>query len=181
MKKHYPYSVKDELVKYFPGDTITEMRISDAGGIKNEQENNLPTAWTYTDNMALRHFLKWDFLVDTVLYDDYIAYFLKSKHGNKVMLSFMHFENEPVFSLDPEYAYEIVRDLEQKGYKAYIMRNCVGVYNYPNSDNFRFTQHVCEDKGTDFLIPTLVEGKYIFVRESESFWKHADALLLSAI
>jgi len=61
------------------------------------------------------------------------------------------------------------------------MRNCVGIDNYPNSDNFCYISHSCEDKGTDFLIPTLVNGKYIFVRESEPFWKHADALLLSAI
>ena len=58
MKKHYSYAVKDELIKYFPGDTIAEMRISDAGGIKNKQENNLPRAWAYADNMALGYFLK---------------------------------------------------------------------------------------------------------------------------
>ena len=181
MKKHYSYSVKDELIKYFPGDTITEMRISKSDSVQSEREGIIPRAWAYADNMALGYFLKGSFLVDTVLYDDYIAYFLKSNHGNEVMLSFMHFENEPPFSLDPEYAYEIAQGWEQKGYKAYIMRNCVGIDNYPNSDNFRFISHSCEDKGTDFLIPTLVNGKYIFVRESEPFWKHADALLLSAI
>ena len=175
------YSVKDLLTKYFPGDTITEMRASDADGVKENREDILPLAWAYADDMAIGHFLSEYFLVDTVLYDDYIAYFIKSRYGDEVLLSFMHFEDDVDFPLDPKYAYELVKAWEQKGYKAHIMRNCVGIDNYPNSSRFRFVHHSCEDRGTDYLIPTLVNDKYIFVRASEPFWKHADALLFSAI
>ncbi len=175
------YSVKDTLTKYFPGDTITEMRASDAGGIKENREDILPLALAYADDMAIGHFLSEYFLVDTVLYDDYIAYFIKSRYGDEVLLSFMHFEDDLEFPLDPKYAYELIKAWEKKGYKAQIMRNCVGINNYPNSSRFRLVQHSCEDCGTDYLIPTLVNDKYIFVRELEPFWKHADALFFSAI
>lgn len=175
------YSIKDTLTKYFPGDTITEMRASDADGVKENREDILPLALAYADDMAIGHFLSEYFLVDTVLYDDYIAYFVKSRYGDEVFLSFVHFEDDFEFSLDPKYAYELVKVWENKGYKARIMRNCVGIDNYPNSTHFRFVHHSCEDRGTDYLIPTLVNDKYIFVRASEPFWKHADALLFSAI
>ncbi len=181
MSKHYSYSVKDVLTEYFPGDTITEMRISDADGVQTERANMLPRAWAYADDMAIGHFLSERFLVDTVLYDDYIAYFIKSRYGDEVFLSFMHFEDDISFSLDPEYAYALISSWEQKGYKAYIMRNCVGIEDYRNRDEFRFVCHSCEDKGTDYLIPKLVNGNYIFVRAQEPFWKHADGLLFSAI
>ena len=148
------YSVKDLLTKYFPGDTITEMRASDADGIKENREDILPLAWAYADDMAIGHFLSEYFLVDTVLYDDYIAYFIKSRYGDEVLLSFMHFEDDVEFSLDPKYAYDLVKAWEQKGYKARIMRNCVGIDNYPNSSRFRMVSHLSEDLGTDYLIPT---------------------------
>lgn len=175
------YSVKDTLTKYFPGDTITEMRASDADGVKENREDILPLALACADDMAIGHFLSEYFLVDTVLYDDYIAYFVKSRYGDEVFLSFMHFEDDLEFPLDPKYAYELINAWEQKGYKAQIMRNCVGIDNYPNSSRFRMVSHLSEDLGTDYLIPTLVNDKYIFVRASEPFWKHADALLFSAI
>ena len=73
------YSVKDTLTKYFPGDTITEMRASDADGVKENREDILPLAWAYADDMAIMCFQKGRFLVDTVLHDDYIAYFIKTK------------------------------------------------------------------------------------------------------
>lgn len=175
------YSVKDTLTKHFPGDTITEMRASDADGVKENREDILPLAWAYADDMAIGHFLSEYFLVDTVLYDDYIAYFVKSRYGDEVFLSFMHFEDDLEFPLDPKYAYELIKAWEKKGYKARIMRNCVGIDNYPNSSRFRMVSHLSEDLGTDYLIPTLVNDKYIFVRAAEPFWKHADALLFSAI
>ena len=175
------YSIKDTLTKYFPGDTITEMRASDADGIKENREDILPLALAYADDMAIGHFLSEKFLVDTVLHDDYIAYFVKSRYGDEVFLSFVHFEDDLEFPLDPKFAYELIKAWEKKGYKACIMRNCVGIDNYPNSNRFRFVSHSCEDRGTDYLIPTLVDDKYIFVRASEPFWKHADALLFSAI
>ena len=50
MKKHYSYSVKDELTNYFSGDTISEMRISDTDGPKNNQKNILPMAWAFADS-----------------------------------------------------------------------------------------------------------------------------------
>lgn len=175
------YSVKDTLTNYFPGDTITEMRASYAGGIKEDREDILPLALAYADDMAIQYFLSEYFLADTVLCDDYIAYFVRSRYGDEVFLSFVHFEDELKFSLTPKYAYELVKEWEKKGYKACIMRNCVGIDNYHNSTRFRFVQHLREDCGTDFLIPTLVNDKYIFVRALDPFWKHADALLLSAI
>ena len=175
------YSVKDTLTKYFPGDTITEMRASDADGVKENREDILPLALAYADDMAIGHFLSEYFLVDTVLCDDYIAYFVTSRYGDEVLLSFMHFEDDLEFPLDPKYAYELIKEWEKKGYKARIMRNCVGIDNYPNSSRFRMVSHLSEDLGTDYLIPTLVNDNYIFVRASEPFWKHADALLFSAI
>ena len=56
------YSVKDLLTKYFPGDTITEMRASDVDGAKENREDLLPLAWAYADDMAIQHFLAEYFL-----------------------------------------------------------------------------------------------------------------------
>ncbi len=181
MNSRSNYSVKNILTQYFQGDTITEMRASNAHGIKNNREDILPLALAYADDMAIGHFLSEYFLVDTVLYDDYIAYFVKSRYGDEVFLSFMHFEDDLEFPLDPKYAYELIKAWQKKGYKARIMRHCVGIDNYPNSDNFRCVSHFGENCGTDYLIPTLVNGKYIFVKASMPFWKHSEALLFSSI
>lgn len=181
MRKYYSYSVKDELIKYFPGDTVVQMRASDADGVQNPGENIIARAWAYADEMAVRHFILERFLVDTVIYDDYIAYFVKSRYGDEVFLSFMHFEDDLNFSLNPKYAYKLISSWEEKGYKAYIMRNCVGIENYHSSDRFRFVSHCCEDKGIDCLVPTFAKNKYIFVRKLDPFWEHAEALMFSAI
>lgn len=175
------YSVKDTLTSYFTGDTIRKMRASDADGVKENPKDLLPLALAYADDMVISHFLKNKFLVDTILYDDYIAYFVKFGNIEEVYLSFMHCEDEYCLSLDPKYAYDLVTFWKKKGYKAYIIRNCVSVEQYHDSDHFRFTYRLSEDQGTDFLLPVPVEGKYIFVRDKEFYWEHSNVLLLSAI
>lgn len=49
MKKYYPYSVKDTLIKYFGADSVKAMRF---GEWKSDDEKDiLPLSWRYTDEM----------------------------------------------------------------------------------------------------------------------------------
>ena len=175
------YSVKDTLEKYFPGDTVSEMRALNIGSINQKREDIIPLALAYTDSMALSHFLSERFLVDTVLYDEYIAYFSKSRYGDEVFLSFMYFEDDTEFPISPKQAYDLVSAWESEGYIAHIMLNCVVINNYPNDNGFSFTYHLTLDGGTNFLIPRLVNEKYILVKETMPYWLHAEGLLFSAI
>ena len=48
MSKYYSYSVKDELIKYFPGDTIAEMRNHKEDRGENDFDHMVELAWAYT-------------------------------------------------------------------------------------------------------------------------------------
>ena len=66
MKKYYSYSVKDELVKLFPSDTITEMRAHKEHYDENDIKDLIPLAWTFIDSDVIGHFLSDYFLDDTI-------------------------------------------------------------------------------------------------------------------
>jgi len=180
MRKHYTYSVKDELIKYFPGDTITEMRNHKEKIWETDFDHIVTLAWAYADTQALGFFLSNLFLKDTILCDDYIVYIVQDKSKTYACLSFMHFEDSISFDVDPRYAYDICLEWNAKGYDAVIMRNCIGVEKQ-NDGTFRFVTHSYNEAGTDFLRPIKVNDEYIFIRMLDSFWIHAEALFYSAV
>jgi len=180
VKKHYSYSVKDELMKYFPGDTIAEMRNHKETRGEKDFDHMVTLAWAYADTHALGFFLTDHFLEDTVLCDDYIAYIVRNKSKAYAYLSFLHFEDSIPFDMDPGYAYDICSEWNARGYDAVIMRNCIGVEKR-NGGTFHFVTHSYNEAGTDFLRPVKVNDAYIFIRNCEPFWLHAQALFYSAV
>lgn len=180
MRKYYTYSVKEELTKYFQGDTISEMRAYDETFLPKDDNNFIAHAWAHADNVALGYFLQSHFLKETILCDDYIVYIVQVKAKMYAYLLFLHFEDNIPFDLDPQYAYWICEKWKNKGYKTVIMRNCVGTERR-NDEKFCFVTRYYDGAGTAFLIPAYVDGQYIFLRESMTFWEHTEAMLYSAI
>lgn len=180
MSKYYSYSVKDELIKYFPGDTITEMRNHKEERGEKDFDHMVILAWAYADTHALGFFLSNHFLKDTILCDDYIVYIVQTKTKTYAYLSFLHFEDSIPFDVEPRYAYDICSEWNAKGYDAVIMRNCIGIEKR-NDGTFRFVTHCYNEAGTDFLRPIKVNDEYIFIRNTEPFWPHAEALFYSAV
>ncbi len=179
MKKYYPYSVKSELENYFTGDTVTEMRIVDDEHSEEARKHIIPLAWAYADRCARGVFLTDLFLRETLLYDDYVVYVLEDYSRSYAYLSFLHFEDNVSFDLDPQYAYGLCREWEAKGYCARIMRNCIGIEK--SKDGFRFVTHGYKGMGSEAMIPIAVNGDYVFVRDKIPFWLHANAALYSAV
>lgn len=180
MKKYYSYSVKDELVKLFPSDTITEMRAHKEHYDENDIKDLIPLAWTFIDSDVIGHFLSDYFLEDTILCDDYIAYIAQHNSQKYVFLAFLHFEDNIPFDLSPEYAYNLCKEWKSQGYETVVMRNCIGINKWGDG-NWNFVTHSYSEAGTGFLLPVQVNDQYIFVQETTPFWNHAAALFYSAI
>ena len=167
MKKYYPYSVKDTLIKYFGADSVKAMRF---GEWKSDDEKDiLPLSWRYTDEMVCDHCLGQYFLMDTELFDDYIAYIVQHKDRMRVFLAFMHYEKGEPFDLDAEYAYKLIEEWREKGFDATIIRSCIGIEQQRNG--YRFVTHLLKDYGEEFLTVERINGKYIFVSVWHPFWK----------
>ena len=100
--------MKDKLFNYFPGDTIAEMRNHKEERGENDFDHMVTLAWAYADTHALGFFLSNHFLKDTILCDDYIV---REKSKTYAYLSFLHFEDNIPFDVDPRYAYNICSEL----------------------------------------------------------------------
>ena len=179
MSKYYDYSVKDTINGFFKENAILKMRLWDTDP-ETDDSAIIPLAWAYADQMAIGCFLADRFLEETVLFDDYIGYFVRRENKKLAYLCVMHFEEKLPFDLDPAYAAKLVDEWNSKGYETIIMRNCVCVDRY-NDGRYRIASHLCANRGIDFLKPILIEGKYRFKSVSESFWDHATALFLDAV
>lgn len=128
--KYYSYSVKDKLIAYFGEEnTIAAMR-----HIKRNEDRHakdwIPLAWQYADQESLGYFLSYsqDFLMDTILADDYIVYLTAFGDKNRVFILFMFTQQQAPFRLDTEYAREITEYWGEKyGCETVIIGSCVGV------------------------------------------------------
>lgn len=173
--KYYDYSVKELLTGFYGENAIFSMRNS--YGTVHESEditNLLPIEWRYADNETREYFAGSAFLLDTVLYDDYIAYIGKFNEEKIVYLLFMLSEEGPSFDIDTEYAKSLLREWGQKGYKAAILTECVDVEYYGNdhSHGFRITAHQTTDHINALYELRHINGKDILVPTVHSCWEH---------
>ena len=122
--KHYSYSVKEELGKYFGADTLNKMRSYDSAYVHDtaeEKKHMIPLLWYHADEEAMGMFLSKHFLLETLLCDDYIAYIVQEDKEKAVFLSFIYTDKEAPFPLDPEYAYALAQEWRAKGFSYGLM------------------------------------------------------------
>ncbi len=179
MKKYYDYSVKDLLTGYFSENAILKMRVTRDEPTK-DKKTALALAWAYADREAVHRFLSEWFLEKTVLFDDYIAYFVRRGSEKLVYLCFMQFKEKFPFDLDPAYAVELAEEWGQKGYQAVFLRNCVFATKSEDGE-IRSDPLYDLSKGVEFFRPVFAGGKYIFRIEQEPFWDHVTALFYDAV
>lgn len=179
IKKYYPYSVKEELGRFFPGDTLAGLCGWNGQYACHDPQKKIPYGWAYADWVARDYFRQDLFLKETILCDDYIAYLVQNRTTAYAILAFLHFREQP-FELEPRYAYGLGEAWRARGYEPVIMRNSVAVEEQKDG-TLRFRHHIGCEIGTDFWLPTKVGDRYLFVRMEESFWIHAQSLLMDAV
>ncbi len=173
--KYYDYSVKDTLEAYFGDDAINKMRAIERDLKFTDEKDRIPLTIFQADERSLQWFLSNYFLKKTELYDDYIAYYVVEGNSEKVFLSFW-FEAKTEFNLDPEYAYELTKEWESKGYCAEFL---IHLIYYDRDRRSKITE--IKSFYSFFLKLESIEDNYYFLYTSESFWNHALGLLYSAI
>lgn len=113
----YRYSVGKLLFDSFGDNTVTNMRsnlsVSDAESL----------CWQYADLMVTQSLKEKEYLIDTIIEDDYIAYISQSGTQTRVYLLFMF--RGIYFNISPTYAEEILSKWGALGYKPYIISVCV--------------------------------------------------------
>lgn len=180
--KHYSYSVKEELGKYFGADTLNKMRIYDSAYVHKtaeEQKHMIPLLWYHADKHAMGMFLSKYFLLETVLCDDYIAYIVQVDKEKAVFLSFLYTDKEAPFALDPEYAYALTQEWSAKGYRAYILRVCVMVSPYGEGFRVWFEGGALYDMA--LLEAKKIGDRCLLVHHIEMVWDILFTKVLNAI
>lgn len=174
--KHYSYSVKETLTEYFGSDIIFSMCRPHEAVRKNsaDQEHLLELCWQYADEQAIGLCLGERFLIDTILEDDYIAYIIQFQEKKHAYLMFMVTEDDPLFSMDADYAKRIINEWSEKGYHTFILRECIGVDYYENdrSHGFRLVPRSSPGHSSALYTISHVNGKDILTIDTESCWKH---------
>lgn len=174
--KFYSYSVKEKLTAYWGTDAITAMRLPHESVRKDpaDQEHLWELCWQYADERAIGLCLEERFLVDTILEDDYIAYIVQFQEKQYAYLMFMVTEDEPLFSMDTDYAKQIINEWSEKGYQTLILRECIGVDYYGNdkSRGFHLVTHSSPGHSSALYTLAQVNGKDLLIFDMESCWKH---------
>lgn len=169
--KHYAYSVKDVLTEYFGADTLAAMRKESQTSLGPEHSKHLiPLSWQYADAQIMHLFLDHKFLIRTAIEDDYIAYIYQEGSQKCALLLFITDEDKGPFSINTNYACEIIQKWENTGYKTKIVSHSVAVERYGQTKNFRLLHHVASGKGA--YIYKLVENKGIplLVHDIHNCW-----------
>ena len=170
--KFYEYSVKDALISYFGDNAILEMRKRQDETYKAEDEKFLtPLIWQYADREARKLFIDANYLLDTIIEDDYIAYLGQFENQKKAYLMFMVSEEKPTFQMDAEYAKEIVEEWENKGFEAYILRERVVIIRCEGKREGDFHFVTRTDDAALYKVKR-VNGKYIFVMNYHRCWDY---------
>ena len=155
--RYYSYSVKDILTEYFGADPLAVMRKKSQTSLGPEHSKHLiPLSWQYADEQIMHLFLDHKFLIRTVIEDDYIAYIYQEGSQQCALLLFITDEDKGPFSINTNYACEIIQKWENTGYKTKIVSHSVAVERYGQTKNFRLLHHVASGKGA--YIYTLIEN-----------------------
>ncbi|MBQ9882337.1 MAG: hypothetical protein IJM42_07010, partial [Synergistes sp.] len=178
----YDYSVKEILKEYFGENTVFEMRKPYRSSYEaSDSKHLLPLLWRYADERTLLLFREADFLLETIIEDDYIAYISRFGTTDSVYLMFMVTEDGPGFTMDINYAQKLVNEWEAKGYKTYILSECVGLeyYGHDKSRGFYLTTHAVAGKGAGLYGISQVNGKPLLVFCEDSCWEYFRGKIIS--
>lgn len=174
--KFYDYSVKQLLQGYFGEDTIFSMRKPHESVHKSEDDerNLLQLKWQYADEHALGLFLEANYLLDTFIQDDYIAYTFLFGEKKMAYLMFMVTEDDPLFQMDVTYSKDLIEEWRAKGYEAKILRVCIDVIYYgPGKTNgFHFGTHSIPGGGAGLYEVKTINNQDILVFTSHSCWMY---------
>lgn len=122
MRKYHGYSVKTTLESHFGKDPLGKMREEHERWIDANDENAIiPHAWEQADERMLFLCQAEYYLLDTRLYDDFVAYIVQEKRKKIAILAFLRFDDQP-FQLDSQYAWDLTCQWEQKGYDVLLAR-----------------------------------------------------------
>ena len=171
--KFYPYSVKETLESYWGKETVSEMRKPDPEVYgKLRADDLIPRAWQYADEQTCYGYLCEEFLVDTLIEDDYIVYLSQKNSQMKACLMFMIMEDEVPFSPSTDYLASIINHWTEKGYETIILRECIGVEYYGSSkeNGYHFVTRSSPKYGGTFYKIEKVNERYLLTLEIESWW-----------
>ncbi|MGN1122318.1 MAG: WG repeat-containing protein [Eubacteriales bacterium] len=181
----YNYSVKKLLSDYFGENAIEEMRKPHESVYQDEEspKHILELSWQYADEQALDLFLEANYLLDTSLEDDYIAYTYQFAATKKAFIMFMVTEEEPFFHIDVNYAKRLIEEWTAKGYETKILRECIGVdyYGVNRTNGFHLVMHSCEGRGSACYELQTVNGEDIVVFSMHTCWEFYYKKLLSVV
>ena len=169
--KYYDYSVKDILTGYFGTNVLAAMRKKSQTSLGPEHSKHLiPLSWQYADEQIMHLFLDHKFLIRTVIEDDYIVYLYQEGSRQCALLLFITDEDKGPFSINTDYACEIIQKWENAGYKTKIVSHSVAIERYGQTKNFRLLHHSGTGKGA--YIYTLVEnnGTPLLVYDIHNCW-----------
>ena len=169
--KYYSYSVKDILTEYFGADPLAVMRKKSQTSLGPEDSKHLiPLSWQYADEQIMHLFLDHKFLIRTVIEEDYIVYLYQEGCQQCALLLFITDEDKGPFSINTNYAREIIQKWENAGYKTKIVSHTVAIERYGQTKNFRLLHHSGTGKGA--YIYTLAEnnGTPLLVYDIHGCW-----------
>jgi hypothetical protein len=169
--KYYSYSVKDILTEYFGADPLAVMRKKSQTSLGPEHSKHLiPLSWQYADEQIMHLFLDHKFLIRTIIEDDYIVYLYQEGSRQCALLLFITDEDKGPFSINTNYACEIIQKWENAGYKTKIVSHTVAIERYGQTKNFRLLHHSGTGKGA--YIYTLAEnnGTPLLVYDIHGCW-----------
>lgn len=174
-KRYYTYSVKQLLIDYFGEAAVFSMRKPHecTHESKKKEKHVLPLAWQFADEQAVGLFQDANFLIDTVLEDDYIAYISQFGEKKFVYLMFMVTESEPLFHIDICYAKSLINEWNEKGYETLILRVCIDVHHsrYEGINHLNFYTHSGAGCGCALHELTNVNGNELLVFSIFSCWE----------
>lgn len=164
------------LIDYFGEDTVYSMRKSYESCFENEVDSKkkLALKWQYADKEAMGQFLESNFLLDTILEEDYIVYTFASGNKKEAYLMFMVTEDEPLFQIDTQYASEIISRWNSKGYETRILRECIDI-NFSEVDEKKYLKvgvHSEIGKGAGIYEIQSINGKNILVYSLKPCWMY---------
>ncbi len=167
--KFYSYSVKKAITDYFGNDAVTAMRITHETAFSQEEKSSMiPLSWQYADLKALRLFDNDKFIVDTITEDDYIAYLYRKADKRCAFLMFMLCDDDAPFSIDINYAREIIGKWQTIGYDTKILVIHITTEECAYKHGFCFTEH----KNSDYIYElTEINGKFFQVFDIQECWQ----------
>ncbi len=106
--------------------------------------------------------------------EDFIVYLFQRGSEKKAYLMFMVMEDEPLFHIDISYAKQIVNTWNEKGYKTYILKECISITfcGKDRENGFYFGTHSTSGFGASIYQIQKVNNCDLLVAYSHSCWDY---------